>query len=195
MILEIPAQEYIEVLEEDEPQSIPLVGDYSFRPPSITFNSRMTLYTGGCTFQLMHFPGHTPYQVAVYLPDGKVLFTSDNVVRNTIPFITPQANPFKWLESLKQMQKIDADYIIPGHGSTGDKTCLEEMITEIQIWLDAVAAAMKQGMNLEEIQKNVNMMGRYANANLREEVVSRTHDMNVITVYRALRKRMRSQEA
>lgn len=194
MIMDTPPLEYLDVLANEEPQSLLLVGDYSFRLPSITFTDRMNLYTGGHVFQLTNLPGHTPYQVAVYLPEEKVLFTSDNVVHNTIPFITPQAQPFKWLESLKQMQKINADLIVPGHGGIRDKSCLEEMIDEIQVWLDTVAAAMKKGMSLAETQKNVNLLGRYTRAALPAEVVARTHEMNVITVYRALKRRFKSQE-
>jgi cyclase len=193
MILETPSLEYLEVLASEEPQSLPSIGDYRFRLPVITFTDKMTLYIGGRTFQLMNFPGHTPYQAAVYLPEEKVLFTSDNVVHNRIPFITPQAHIFKWLESLKQMQKLDAGYIIPGHGGIRDKSCLEEMIAELQAWLDAVADAIKQGMSLEETRRSVNLLGRYKQAAMAADVIQRTHDMNVITVYRALRKKLKSQ--
>ena len=194
MIMDTPPADYLQVLADDEPDSLPLVGDYSFRLPSITITDRMYLRTGGRVLQLTNFPGHTPYQIAVYLPEEKVLFTSDNVVHDTIPFITPQAQPFKWLESLKQMQKIDAAYIIPGHGGIRDKSVLQQMIDELRVWLEAVSVAMGKGMGLEETQKQVNLLDRYQSASLPAEVVARTHEMNVITVYRALRRRSRSQE-
>jgi cyclase len=194
IMMEIPAKEYLQVLANEEPDSLNLVGDYSFRLPDITLAERMHLYTGNRVFQLTAFPGHTPYQVAVYLPEEKALFTSDNVVTSTIPFITPQANVFKWLESLRQMQKMDADYVIPGHGSIQDKSCLQVMINELQVWLDTVWSVMEQGMSLEETQKKVNLLARYQDAPLPKEVVARTHDMNVITVYRTLRKRYRARQ-
>jgi cyclase len=194
IMMEIPAKEYLQVLANEEPDSLNLVGDYSFRLPDITLVERMHLYTGNRVFQLTAFPGHTPYQVAVYLPEEKALFTSDNVVTSTIPFITPQANVFKWLESLRQMQKMDADYVIPGHGSIQDKSCLQVMINELQVWLDTVWSVMEQGMSLEETQKKVNLLARYQDAPLPKEVVARTHDMNVITVYRTLRKRYRARQ-
>jgi cyclase len=193
-IMGISPMEYLQVLANEEPDSLPLVGDYRFRLPDITLAERMQLHTGGRVFQLTAFPGHTPYQVAVYLPEEKALFTSDNVVSNTIPFITPQAHVFKWLESLRQMQKMDADYIIPGHGGIQDKSCLQSMINELQTWLETVRSVMEQGMSLEETQKEVNLLDRYREAPLPKEVVARTHDMNVITVYRELRKRHRARE-
>jgi cyclase len=192
-ILNTPDVEYMNVLSAEEPKSLPLVADYHFRPPDITFTDKMNLYVGGRTFRLTSYPGHTPNQAPVYLPEEKVLFTSDNVVRNNIPFITPQALPFKWLESLKQMKKIDADYIIPGHGEIGDKSSIDDMIAELQLWIDTVSAAMKKGMSLEETQKRVNLKDRYTSTAMRPEVVARTHDMNVITVYRALKKRPKAR--
>jgi cyclase len=194
MIIGTPPGEYLQVLASEEPDSMNLVGDYSFRLPDITLAERMYLYTGNRVFQLTAFPGHTPYQVAVYLPEEKALFTSDNVVSNTIPFITPQAHVFKWLDSLRQMQNMDADFVIPGHGSIQDKSCLQVMINELQIWVDTVWSVMEQGMSLEETQKKVNLLDRYREAPLPKEVVARTHEMNVITVYRALRKRYRARE-
>jgi cyclase len=193
-MMEIPAKEYLQVLANEEPDSLKLVGDYSFRLPDITLAERMYLYTGNRVFQLIAFPGHTPYQVAVYLPEEKALFTSDNVVTGTIPFITPQAHIFKWLESLRHMQKMDVDVVIPGHGGIQDISCLQAMINELETWLETVRSVMEQGMSLEETQKKVNLMNRYEEAPLPKEVVTRTHDMNVITVYRALRKRYRARE-
>jgi cyclase len=188
MVMEKPLQDYIDLLAQEEPQSLPLPEGYSFLTASVTLSERMILNVGKRSLLLTHFPGHTPYQVAVFLPEEKVLFSSDNIVVKTIPFITPQALPFKWLESLKKMQKMDIYTVIPGHGNISDKSCIPAMIDEIQLWLDTVSAAMKKGMSLQEIQQNVSLRDRYAKAPMPAEVLTRTHDMNLITVYRALRK-------
>jgi cyclase len=188
MIKNTPLQNYSNLLAQDEPKSLPLLRDYSFRTASITLRDKMTLNAGERSFQLTNFPGHTPYQVTVYIPEEKILFTSDNVVRGTIPFITPQALPFKWLESLKKMQKIDAEVFIPGHGGISDRSCLPAMMDEIQLWIDTVSTAIEKGMSLEEIQQKVSLLDRYKEAPISAEMVSRTHDMNLVTIYWALRK-------
>ena len=76
---------------------------YKSRPSEITFSEKLTLHLGGLTFRLMHLPGHSPHQVAVYIPEEKIVFTSDNVVRG-VPFFR-QSLPDKWLKTLKQMDQ------------------------------------------------------------------------------------------
>ncbi len=85
-ILAVPAQSYTDMVKQMEPASLPLITNYNFRVPTITFTDKMTLYVGKHSFQLVNFPGHTKSQSAVYVPEEKVLFTSDNVVNGTMPY-------------------------------------------------------------------------------------------------------------
>lgn len=186
-ILATPVTQYTDMLKQMEPQSLPLVKDYSFRVPTITLTDRMTIYLGKHTFQLVNFPGHTPYQVAVFVPEEKVLFTSDNVVHQTMPFITPQALPFEWMEALRQMQKLNAKVLVPGHGHSCDPTYLTEMIADLQAWIDAVANAIKNGMSLEEAQNKVNLLDRYPQSTMPEERALQTQRMNITRVYQVLK--------
>lgn len=101
-ILATPLDETKERMKEMSPDSASLLENFTFRPPTITFSQRLTLYSGNHTFQLIHLPGHSPYQIAVYIPEEKVACTSDNVVYRTQPFLH-QALPYDWLESLKRL--------------------------------------------------------------------------------------------
>src|SRR3989304_5453118 len=85
---------------------------FGFRLPEVTFASRLTLHVGELTFQLTHFPGHTPFQLAVYIPERGALFTSDNVT-GRLP-IFREANPQDWLASPERMGQIGAG--VPGAG-------------------------------------------------------------------------------
>jgi cyclase len=53
------------------PDALPLDRDFRYRLPDITFSQEMTIYLGEHTFRLMHVPGHTPSQTAVYVPEEK----------------------------------------------------------------------------------------------------------------------------
>lgn len=55
--------------------------DFRFRPPDITLSERLTFYLGDHTFHLTAMPGHSPHQLAVHVPEERVVFTSDNVSR------------------------------------------------------------------------------------------------------------------
>ncbi len=94
----------VEMLKTMHPDSLPLDPDFKFRPSDITFSEKLTIHLGDHTFQLVHMPGHSPYQVAVYVPEERVVFTSDNVSLDLAFF--REAVPDKWLKTLKQMEKL-----------------------------------------------------------------------------------------
>jgi cyclase len=192
-ILGASVNQYTDMLKQMDPSSLPLVNHYSFRVPTITLTNKMTIYLGKHTFQLINFPGHTPYQVAVFVPEEKVLFTSDNVVHQTMPFITPQALPFEWMESLRQMQKLDVKMLVPGHGNVCDKTYLTDMIAGIQAWIDTVADAIKRGMSLEEAQSKIDLLDRYPLSSTPRERSLQTQRMNIARVYQVLKGEMKSR--
>ena len=78
-ILAASVQQLKEQLEQTDPQSLPLMEGFSYRPPTITFSQRLTLYSGDHTFHLINLPGHTAFQAVVHIPEERVAFTSDNV--------------------------------------------------------------------------------------------------------------------
>ena len=96
-IMAASVEQLKERLRQMAPDSVPLLDGFSYRPPSITLSQRLTLYVGDHSFQLIHLPGHTPYQVAVYIPEEKVIFTSDNVVYRIQGYLS-QALPYEWLD-------------------------------------------------------------------------------------------------
>ena len=187
-VLGTSTSQYLDMVKQMQPASLPLVEKFSFRPPTLTFTDKMTLYVGKHTIELMHMPGHTPSETAVYVPEEKVLFASDNVVRGTMPFITPQAVPFEWVRSLKRMQELHPNVVVPGHGSVCDANYLAEMVSEIEAWIDAVSKAINKGASLEEVQRTVDLTGRYPKTPMRERMVQ-TQRMNLARVYEVLSKK------
>ena len=73
------------------------------------------LNVGGVRFDIQPMgPSHTAEDLVVYLPQQKVLFAGDLVFRNRIPFVG-QANSRHWIESLQELLKFDAQWVVPGH--------------------------------------------------------------------------------
>jgi cyclase len=141
------------------PDALPLDKDFRYRLPDITFSENLTLYLGKHTFQLMHLPGHTPFNVAVYVPEEKVIFTSDNVVQS-MPILF-QAVPEEWLISLKKLQALNVDFVIPGHGGVCDKAYLQVMYDNVKYCIDSVKVAIKKGWTVAETQDRVTMADRF----------------------------------
>lgn len=74
------------------------------------------LNLGGVRLQITSVgPSHTPEDLAVYLPQEKVLFAGDLVFRSRIPFVG-QADSRHWIEALDQLLAFDAQVVVPGHG-------------------------------------------------------------------------------
>ncbi len=186
VILASSVEQLRERLKQIAPDSLPLLEGYIYRLPTITLSQRLTLYLGGHTFQLINLPGHTPYQVAVYIPEERVVFTSDNIFYKVQAFLH-QALPYEWLDSLKRLQELEADVLVPGHGEVCDRSYIPEMSARIQAWIDVVTAAINQGMSLEEAQDKLPTIDHYP----REGVWSidqQLQRMNVARLYEVLRK-------
>ncbi len=68
--------------------------------------------------------------------------------------------------------------LVPGHGSICDRSFLPEMSAFIQAWIDAVTAAINQGMSLEEAQDKVSLIERYrVEADLQRRNVARLYEV------------------
>jgi cyclase len=153
VILSTTLDSFTQMLKGMAPDSPPPDKDFRFCPPEITLTEGLTLYLGKHTFHLMALPGHSPYQVTVYVPEERVVFTSDNVVTGT-PFFF-QALPDEWLKTLDRLQEMDVDKVVPGHGEVQDKSYLPQMKTNIQTWIGTVADAVEKGMTLGEAQEKL----------------------------------------
>ena len=186
-ILAASVEQLKERLKQTAPDSLSLMEGFSYRPPTITLSQRLTLYLGDHTFQLIHVPGHTPYQVAVCIPEERVVFTSDNVFGKVQAWLH-QALPYEWLDSLQRIQELEADVLVPGHGSICDRSFLPEMSAFIQAWIDAVTAAIDQGMSLEEAQDKVSLLDRYPMETGSEPMAQMVQRMNVERLYEVLKK-------
>ncbi len=186
-ILAASVEQLKERFEQMAPDSLTLLEGYSYRPPTITLSERLTLYVGDHTFQLIHVPGHTPFQVAVFIPEERVVFTSDNVFYKVQAWLH-QALPYEWLESLKRIGGLEADVLIPGHGEICDRSYIPEMRAFIQAWIDTVSEAIDKGMSLEEAQEKVSLLDRYPMESGSEPMAEMVQRMNVARLYEVLKK-------
>jgi glyoxylase-like metal-dependent hydrolase (beta-lactamase superfamily II) len=88
--------------------------------PDITLHGGETVTTGRFTFQVLWTPGHSSGHVCLYEPERKVLISGDHILPTITPNVSkhPQSidNPLgKYLDSLNDVKKLDAELILPGH--------------------------------------------------------------------------------
>ncbi len=159
-ILATDKSQFIKIIAEIDPDGLSLVDKYRVNVPSITFSERLTLHMGKPILHLIHLPGHTAGQTAVFIPEEKVVFTGDNVVFRTQGFLHT-ADPFSWLESLKRIGELEVEHIIPGHGDVCDKSYLGEQADYIQECVDTIKKAINRGWTKEETVARISLPRRY----------------------------------
>jgi len=80
-------------------------------------DQKTKLTVGGVEFLISRVgPAHAPEDLMVYVPSEKVLFAGDLVFRGRIPFVG-NADSKGWLVALDEIEKLNPNIVIPGHGN------------------------------------------------------------------------------
>jgi cyclase len=115
----------------------------------IVFTGDLTLRVGDHTFELLHTPGHTPGQLAVHVPEERVVFTGDTIFSGCQTWLMT-SDVDGWLAALERIRTLDIDRIVPGHGPVVPKSYLDVQRAHLLAWRSAVATAIAQGWSREE---------------------------------------------
>ena len=66
-----------------------------------------------------------------------------------------------WIASLKKIEAMDVDIVVPGHGRVGDKKDVHEFRLFIEKCLDLVREGIRQGMSREEAAARISFESMY----------------------------------
>lgn len=138
-----------------------------YLPPTKTFDSDdHTLTLAGVKLTLIHTPGETDENVAIWLPDEKVLFPGDDLLK-TFPNISPlrglPTRPVeKWITSLDKMIALNPHYVVPGHmgplmGEAASKDALTAYRDGIKTVFDQTMDGIRKGKTPDEMVQNVKL--------------------------------------
>lgn len=127
---------------------------------TITFTGDLRLTVGDHTFELLHTPGHTPGQIAVHVPQERVVFTGDTIFSECQTWLMG-SNVTEWLTALDRIAKLDVDWVVPGHGEVVTPQYLARQRTNLLDWVTAVTDAVAKGWTREETVERVNFAERY----------------------------------
>jgi cyclase len=135
---------------------VPDIKDTTVLAPQITYRDRMTLHFDGRAIELIH-PGvaHTYGDTMVYLPHEKILFAGDILFNRIFPPIF--GSSAGWIAAIEQVEAMDIEAIIPGHGfiatkkELGDlKRCLIELRSQVK-------DCFTHGLSPEQATKKIDM--------------------------------------
>ncbi|KZL89244.1 MBL fold metallo-hydrolase [Clostridium magnum] len=147
----------VDVITRQDKESLPLMPsreEYVVNMPQITFNDKMSLKVGDHTFNLYHTPGHADSQIAVHVPEERVVFVGDTIFSDCQTWLH-SANIDDLINSLHFLKTLDVDYIVPGHGPVVTKAYIDVQLAVIYKWIGAVADGISKGWSQDECIKNI----------------------------------------
>jgi glyoxylase-like metal-dependent hydrolase (beta-lactamase superfamily II) len=125
-------------------------------PIDIAYNDHMTVTLGDSTVEILHsIPTHSEDMSVLYFPEQRAAFGVDFVGVQRFPGDLAGAPVDQYLAALEQMNALDFDILIPGHGTPGTKADLEGFISFLQTSESEVSAAIAAGQTLEEAKESV----------------------------------------
>jgi cyclase len=149
----------LEAIPTDDPEAASIVPDRDtyYADPNrgtIVFTGDLTLHLGDHTFEIIHTPGHTPGQVAVHVPEERVVFTGDTIFSGCQTWLMT-SNVDQWLEALERIRQLDVDHLVPGHGPVVTLDYIHTQRAVLLEWKAAVADAVARGWSRDETIERV----------------------------------------
>ncbi len=127
--------------------------------PDITFTDRLDLELGGQTVELTHVGrNHSDNMIVMHFPAQQALFAVDFIPVKSVAFRDfPDAYLPDWNDSLRRVEAMDFDILVPGHGPLGSKadvTAFREYMDDL--WA-AVKEAVRAGKTVEQAQAEIKL--------------------------------------
>jgi len=131
----------------------------AFRAPDETFALRRDVTVGGQRFELHHALGETDDHAWVWTPDAGVLCTGDLFIWASPNCGNPQKvqrYPREWAAALREMARLGAEVLCPGHGvpiwgAAVVRRALEETASYLESLVEQVIALLERGARLDAI--------------------------------------------
>jgi glyoxylase-like metal-dependent hydrolase (beta-lactamase superfamily II) len=127
--------------------------------PDITFSDKMTIELGGKTVELIH-PGrsHSDNLIVVRFPEERAVFTVDFISVERLPYQDLADSYFPdWIEAIRQVEALEFDILIPGHGPVGSKSHATEHRQYLEDLHAAVLQAARAGHSLDQMKANITL--------------------------------------
>ncbi|NQV80652.1 MAG: MBL fold metallo-hydrolase, partial [Alphaproteobacteria bacterium] len=129
------------------------------RAPDLTFDDRMTLTLGGKTVDLIHVgANHSDDMIAMHFPAERAVFTVDFISVKRLPFrnLGGAAIP-DWVGSIRAIEAMDFDILVPGHGDMGTKADATDHRRYFEDLITAVRDGMKAGKSLDALKQEISL--------------------------------------
>ncbi len=127
--------------------------------PDVTFTDRMTVTLGGKSVELIYAGlSHSDNMIVMHFPEERAVFTVDFISVNRLPYMNlSDAYLPELIDAIKNVEAMDFDILVPGHGPMGTKADATEHRRYVQALYDGVLDAARKGQSLGEMKKSVTL--------------------------------------
>jgi len=134
------------------PDTKPIAAAVTYREGSVT---EVRLH--GIPIILWVPPGsHTDGDLLVYLPRDKVLAAGDVVVNGIVP-VMQDASVRNWIDTLAEIQTLEAETVVPGHGDLMTMREVRDLQQSIARFYAGVKRGVEKGLHETEIRETLDL--------------------------------------
>jgi glyoxylase-like metal-dependent hydrolase (beta-lactamase superfamily II) len=128
--------------------------DTVVQAPTKTFENAHKFTMGRFNIEVLNLgPAHAPGDVSVWLPKERLVIAGDMAFHERLLPIFEETDTALWLESWKKFEKLDALYVIPGHGHPTNMAQVRRYTRDYLVYL--------RGKIREHLDKGGNLKGAY----------------------------------
>ena len=145
----------------------------SFIAPSHEVDDYLKVTIAGVELEIFHVPSEAPDELAVWLPNSKILIDTEVLQGPTFPNMhtlrgTKFRDPVRWVDSIDLLRGLNAHYLVPTHGQPvyGEENAEEVLrMTRdgIQYVHDQTVRHMNKGLTPDELVQVVKLPPHLAN--------------------------------
>lgn len=142
--------------------------------PTLTLDQTLTIYVDALRLELIPLaPAHTTNDVAVWIPERRVLIAGDLLFNGGTPFAV-FGSVAGWLESLETLRTFGAEVIVPGHGDVCDARVIDDVADYLQFVQTIAQTGFEAGASPLEVARDADL-GRFAEWSDPERLAGNLH--------------------
>lgn len=125
--------------------------------PTKEIDEEFEIRVGDTHVKVLHFgPAHTAGDVAVWLPQRKIVFAGDIVFTDRLLGVIAVGNSGGWIAAFDRVAALHPQIIVPGHGAPTNITHAGEHTRNYLVYVRTeVKKRLDQGETLQEVVDNI----------------------------------------
>lgn len=149
-------------------------GEVPVTPPFLTFDERLHLYVDELAVELSFMgPAHTTNDVAVWVPERKLLFAGDLVFNGGTPFVV-MGSVAGSIVAVERLQALGADTIVPGHGDVCGPEVLQDQLDYLRFVQRLAEQVLVSDSSVLEVARETDL-DRFGEWHDTERIVGNLH--------------------